>query len=102
MVGNGRGSEAGIAGAMRDERDTREWSPMLLEPVVAAALPSGGGRVRRFRDRDELIKAVEEVTSEECGVGLILDAIHAGVPPSSIVEQKEVGENKNMFNKCAG
>ena len=43
------------------------------------------------------------MTSEECGVGLILDAIlDAGVPPSSIVEQKEVGENKNMFNKCAG
>ena len=75
LVGNGRGSEAGIAGAVRDELGAREWSPMLLEPVVAAALPSGGGRVRRFRDRDELIKAVEEVTSEECGVGLILDAI---------------------------
>jgi hypothetical protein len=101
LVGNGGGNEAGIAGAVRDELGAREWSPMLLEPVVAAALPSlsqmGGGRVRRFRDRDELIKAVEEVTSEECGVGLILDAILEVVQEefdgrsvsSSIIEHKE-------------
>jgi len=42
-----------------------------------------------FRGREELIKAVEGVTSEECGVGMILNSILE----AALEENDDIGDS---------
>ena len=56
---------------------------------LMGAWESGGGRVMGFRGREELIKAVEGVTSEECGVGMILNSILE----AALEENDDIGDS---------